>query len=399
VASEQARSVGGMRDPVRSGDMHTDKVESIVVSPSPRIKPQPISASARNADADVPADEAAASDARSAVRAARRRLVEQRAEEQKREQQSRIERAGTMLAGEAGVVPEPGPTAPQPTLDRPGGPSPTTRATPVSMVPDPPVARPGRSVEVQRRIGASQAATVEPSVDFPAKPPAFGRSVPPRTTPERAKPPQPARSRDVAPVHIDSRTGGDRARSQSRRNVEQRTEPLPNPVGTDGQHQLGRSAAPPALEVSLRQVRRPSPRRDMVVPLASPSRSVVAGDATEGPRKAGVPALPLALKIDPLDEAPLAASLPRTCGTCREFKREGDSAHGWCSQEHALVERRMVESSELACRSTLGVWWLPLDDLRLERADTAHHGRPTPLLDYEVRAGTISRLGKGSRSR
>jgi hypothetical protein len=91
--------------------------------------------------------------------------------------------------------------------------------------------------------------------------------------------------------------------------------------------------------------------------------------------------LPLALDVDPVDSSQRLPGVPRCCGTCRDFRRDEDGEQGWCANPHAFAQRRMVQSSELACRSSIGVWWLPHDELWLEHADITHHGRPTPLMD------------------
>lgn len=108
--------------------------------------------------------------------------------------------------------------------------------------------------------------------------------------------------------------------------------------------------------------------------------------------------IPLAMREDPINTAPAVSTIPRCCETCRDFKRHGDSDTGWCGNPHAFAERRMVRSQELACRSSIGVWWLPHDDLWLERVDTTHHGLPTPILDEELRAGSMGRQRMGPRS-
>ncbi|MDI3339225.1 MAG: hypothetical protein QJR03_01710 [Sphaerobacter sp.] len=41
----------------------------------------------------------------------------------------------------------------------------------------------------------------------------------------------------------------------------------------------------------------------------------------------------------------------------------------------------MVDANALACESTIGTWWVPADDWWLQKADIAHHGRPTPIVD------------------
>ena len=88
-----------------------------------------------------------------------------------------------------------------------------------------------------------------------------------------------------------------------------------------------------------------------------------------------------ALALSPLDETAWVAGIPRCCDTCREFHRDATGKRGYCRSPYAFGSRTMVESDQLACRSSIGVWWLPSDDAWLERADISHHTRPTPYLD------------------
>lgn len=83
----------------------------------------------------------------------------------------------------------------------------------------------------------------------------------------------------------------------------------------------------------------------------------------------------------PLDETSWVAGIPRCCDTCREFHRDPSGKQGYCRSPYAFSGRTMVQSDQLACRSSIGVWWLPNDDTWLEKADIAHHTRPTPYLD------------------
>ncbi|MEZ4520949.1 MAG: hypothetical protein R3A46_04785 [Thermomicrobiales bacterium] len=85
--------------------------------------------------------------------------------------------------------------------------------------------------------------------------------------------------------------------------------------------------------------------------------------------------------VSPLDQAPWVAAIPRCCDTCREFQRDPDGRTGYCGSPYAMGKRTMVKSDQLACRSSIGVWWLPSDDTWLDRADISHHTRPTPYLD------------------
>jgi hypothetical protein len=50
----------------------------------------------------------------------------------------------------------------------------------------------------------------------------------------------------------------------------------------------------------------------------------------------------------------------------------------------------MVDADELPCLTSIGCWWLPNDDVWLEKADISAHGQPTPLVDQWLgsRSGT-----------
>lgn len=90
---------------------------------------------------------------------------------------------------------------------------------------------------------------------------------------------------------------------------------------------------------------------------------------------------------DPIDERSRTASITRCCGTCRDFRRNSDGETGVCMNPYAFRDRPVVKCDQLACRSSVGVWWLPHDDVWLERADTVHHTRPTPHLDAALGLG------------
>lgn len=100
---------------------------------------------------------------------------------------------------------------------------------------------------------------------------------------------------------------------------------------------------------------------------------------------------------DPIDQHERLRTMPRSCATCRDFRQVGDSGRGQCVNPYAFSERRMVQSDQLACRSSLGMWWMPNDDVWLDGADTSHHGRPTPLLDAAMRAQHAVETGRDSR--
>jgi len=81
-------------------------------------------------------------------------------------------------------------------------------------------------------------------------------------------------------------------------------------------------------------------------------REVIAND---------IPAATLAYRIAP--------DIPRACRTCRDFRAaetpngEAPSGRGWCVNSWAFAHRQMVNADELACKSTIGEWWLPKDSI------------------------------------
>ena len=116
--------------------------------------------------------------------------------------------------------------------------------------------------------------------------------------------------------------------------------------------------------------------------------------------RAARPQVPMAAldADDPIDRVERLAALARCCGTCRDFRQVGNGDVGQCVNPYAFSARRMVKSDQLACRSSLGTWWMPNDDIWLERADTSHHGRPTPLLDATLRAQRVGDDGRDSHA-
>ena len=130
----------------------------------------------------------------------------------------------------------------------------------------------------------------------------------------------------------------------------------------------------PAGERRIAQSSKPQPR-----PLPPANLDALPGVAAG--RYGVTEATPERFMADPIDTDLRARALPRCCGTCRDFRRIGDGQQGWCENAYAFPKRRMVQSAELACRSSFGVWWLPYDEPWLERADITHHGRPTPMMD------------------
>jgi len=74
--------------------------------------------------------------------------------------------------------------------------------------------------------------------------------------------------------------------------------------------------------------------------------------------------------------------LPRLCRTCRDFRPAEGGERGWCANQWAFTHRRMVAADdEVPCDSTVGDWWLPVDEVWTAGVDVSAHGQPTPLLD------------------
>jgi hypothetical protein len=82
---------------------------------------------------------------------------------------------------------------------------------------------------------------------------------------------------------------------------------------------------------------------------------------------------------------PKLAKMSQCCGTCRDFRPAEGGERGWCNNPYAFDHRRMVRKNEVACRSTIGDWWIPSDDWWMQQADYSHHGRPTPIVDDLLR--------------
>ena len=112
--------------------------------------------------------------------------------------------------------------------------------------------------------------------------------------------------------------------------------------------------------------------------------------SSPSPRSNGVP-----VKYSP---NPQLATLPQCCGTCRDFRPAEGGERGWCNNQFAFDHRRMVQRNDLACRSTIGVWWIASDDWWQQQADISHHGRPTPVVDDLLRQLLDSR-GTGTNQR
>lgn len=171
-------------------------------------------------------------------------------------------------------------------------------------------------------------------------------------------------------------------------------------------------SVPPSIEqprvsapsVSRRHATRPTPGPDTPRRRDSERPGARAADLRDGTASATWHAVQatdidlVPLKIDPIDDDQTLAETPRCCATCRDFVPEGDGSRGRCRNPYALVQPRMVKSDELACRSSIGVWWLPRDDIWLERAESAKVQAPEPMLG-PLSSAAIDRTGFGAQRR
>ncbi|HEX3724005.1 MAG TPA: hypothetical protein VHV31_14545, partial [Nitrolancea sp.] len=153
----------------------------------------------------------------------------------------------------------------------------------------------------------------------------------------------------------------------------------PRPAQDDPELPEGRSGWTEPFEVAATASAAPAESLDHPQAGAAPS-----------PRSNGVP-----VKYSP---NPQLASVSQCCGTCRDFRPAEGGERGWCNNQFAFDHRRMVQRNDLACRSTIGVWWIASDDWWQQHADISHHGRPTPVVDDLLRQLLDSR-GTGTNQR
>ncbi|HEX5167193.1 MAG TPA: hypothetical protein VFV93_17435 [Thermomicrobiales bacterium] len=383
-------------DAARAGEMFTDRITSISMPTRSQLRPGRQDADQIEAT-DGTDTEADLLNARSSVREARKRRQEQRHQERRKHQETVLQRADDLLDT----------TEPANENDRDlariravDGPMTTGRERKADRQPETREQHTGgdRPVQPRRPVGGEQTPVRRepvPAIEFSAVDPVF------ETGP--TAPPAPQPDSKAAPAKKVNGAGS----SAFKRGE---TEPLPSPAEIlDAARQrnaqlTGEAEAPAKREASARvSSARPAeqrPARSMPGDLppaveSRPTRWFTGAGHLPGERKNEIAA---PFPVDPIDLASDLKTVRRCCATCRDFKQIGDGRTGWCNNPYAFKERRMVQSDELACRSSLGVWWLPHDDLWLEYADTTHHGRPTPLLDDLVGAVADERQRMGQRS-
>jgi hypothetical protein len=339
-------------------------------------------------------------EARSAVREARRRLKEQRAVDQRRQQERHIREAGQLLESGSADRAEISSTSIPPKDD--------SRSADLSISFDAPGQlhfQPARQMP-SAELGRSKPKRVPASVEFSSRASHFERSQSSDAEQESTGRPVASQHHTDSPILPPAAEPqpSSNAAGSDRRSMAGETEPLPV---EEVRRSMGLPELPRqprqrvdrpvsrSLQPELTDVRDSRPAVEPAVPPRPTTWITGAGSipliSRNGASSSGDLNLPSALEADPIDNVIDLHSVPRCCGTCRDFKRIDESGRGWCTNGHAFPERRMVESDGLACRSSIGVWWLPHDELWLERADTTHHGRPTPMLDGMSREPRIER--------
>jgi hypothetical protein len=97
----------------------------------------------------------------------------------------------------------------------------------------------------------------------------------------------------------------------------------------------------------------------------------------------------------------VAANIAKTCSTCRSFVPDSDGRRGWCTNDWASTHRQMVNADELACRSSIGDWWLAADTTWIPPVDRIQPETPrTDRLNQhvEARADTSESRGRPVRT-
>lgn len=362
---------------------YTDKLTSIGLKLSPRSLPashDEVSKHSENDIADAMQPGLSAEESRHAVREARRRKEIARKAEVRQTKESIVREAGDLLDDSS-----------PPASSPPRAAKPERLAAGSGSGPSLPASRTGLPIAGHRVSHHQPPGNTPPrSVSFPATPPTFDR-----------KPQRQSVEPEPRAIGVQSEPSVDlpavmEAPPRSRKN---QTEPFPVVEREE------KKSSPPPRQSANRSTATAAPQPEVgdraghqrlttapPIPRLS-ERQITPGLETQTSlsHASAVSTHPLALGRDPIDTSTSLNAVPRRCETCRDFVRQGEGEKGWCSNVRAFGERRVVRATELACRSSIGVWWLPHDDLWLSRADTTHHGRPTPILDEELRTGSMGR--------
>jgi hypothetical protein len=365
----------------RHGEMFTDRITSISMPTRSQLRPRLASTSQDEID-DTDTE---LQIARSSVREARKRRQEQRHLERRKHQESVLQQAGDLLERREPESPSDRDLARVRAVD-----GPMTSKRDRDRHVEPPAAERQPPPAPRPKAEPRRPAPV-PAVEFSATPARFsGKNEPP------ARPP-----REKPPVNTNSHMqNGHQEDPELERG---RTEPLPSATevrqAVERQKMVTTPASTrPAVQESPPRRRAALEDASIDLPPAVEERPTTWYTGAGHVAPVHVHQGPPPKKVDPIDTADGLTSLRRCCATCRDFKQVGDGRTGWCTNPHAFSDRRMVQSDEIACRSSLGVWWLPHDGFWLEQADTTHHGRPTPLLDELLGTASTERQGMGQRS-
>ncbi len=235
------------------------------------------------------------------------------------------------------------------------------------------------------------------------------RSGNPGLTRSEAPPVAEPRRETAAPRHEPERTT-QRDRATPRESVAPRREepvhepqlrPKPTRAVQEPTPTFGARPSPPPDNGSL-----PKGRSGWTEPF-SVSQPAASAVPTEAPARVNLPmATPPAEEPTPVSRPPSTGSaapvvkpntLRECCATCRDFRPAEGGDRGWCNNPYAFDHRQMVERTDLACKGTIGSWWVASDDWWLQRADISHHGRPTPIVDDLLRQLLELRMTSGGR--
>lgn len=73
----------------------------------------------------------------------------------------------------------------------------------------------------------------------------------------------------------------------------------------------------------------------------------------------------------------IAPTVTKACMTCRNYRPSEQPGRGWCTNNWAFTHRQMVNEGDIACKSTIGCWWLPADEeVWLDDFDVAADATP-----------------------
>jgi len=372
----------------RAGEMFTDRITSISMPTRSQLRP----GRSEMAEAAQAVDDAASAElhgARSSVREARKRRQEQRHLERKKHQETVLQRVDDLLDT----------SEPADEADRDLGriraiDGPMTSRHDERKVPAPRADLPRpQHPDVERTPRRGEPL---PSIEFSVTPPTFkDQNVQPPPKQQQAREPERTAKHAEPEANAPATAGPGHGH----------TEPLPTAAVREAVRKQRKPKADAVEPPQQRAGAKAAPDRSLVVDRSHDPPPAVEARPTTWFTGTGslvvtdaVAEVAAPFAVDPIDQSRDLQTVRRCCATCRDFKQVGDGRTGWCNNPYAFSERRMVQSNEIACRSSLGIWWLPHDDLWLEYADTTHHGRPTPLLDDKVGAVSADRHGMGSRS-